>query len=55
MLGWTTWEHLQLSATLPDLIDAITDALNGMVKAEVDPLIHVEQLLNQINRVSPSR
>ena len=53
--GGLPGQLLQLSATFPDLIDAITDALNGMGKAEVDPLIHVEQLLNQIHRILPSR
>lgn len=46
---------LQSSATFPVLIDAVAEALNGMVKAEVDPLIQAGQLINQINRIAPPR
>ena len=49
------WHLLKSSATFPVLIDEVAEALNGMVKAEVDPLIQAGQLINQNNRIAPPR
>lgn len=46
--SWLPWSgrQLQSSASFSVLIDAVADALNGMVKAEVDSLIQAGELKN---------
>ena len=46
---------LQSVATYPALIGAVAKALDGMVKAEVDPIIQAEQLVDKLNGIIPPK
>ena len=46
---------LQSVATYPALIGAVAKALDGMVRAEVDPIIQSEQLVDKLNGIIPPK